>query len=92
MIQTTTAAAASGASIAEEAAGIRARATVLLECLERARVECEANLARLKQPDALKSVTGKSAIENAIDATRESMDRINRVFGERGRDGDGGAV
>lgn len=84
MIQATTAAGASGGTIAEEAAGIRARATVLLECLERARAECEANLARLKQPDALKSVTGKSAIENAIAATRESMDRINRVLGDGG--------
>ncbi len=63
---------------AAQARAIRDRARTLLESLERAKRDCEANLKRLKQADAMKAVTGSSALDNAIEKTRETIDLINR--------------
>jgi hypothetical protein len=67
---------------AAQARAIRERARTLLECLERAKHDCEANLQRLKQADAMKAVTGTSALDNAIEKTRQTIEIINKRFGE----------
>lgn len=58
----------------------RDRALQLLEALRSAKQRSEGNLARLKQTDFLKKVTGASSMDNAIDSTQRLIDAFNRVL------------
>lgn len=60
----------------------RREAESLLGALERAKAASEANLAGLRQPDRLKQVTGRSAMENAIASTRRLIESYDRVLGD----------
>ncbi|GEM_PF-1584391 len=51
-------------------------AEALLHSLHRAKSESEARLAEERRADALKSVTGRSSLDGAIDSTRRLIDRL----------------
>ncbi|MBX3317738.1 MAG: hypothetical protein KF902_12850 [Phycisphaeraceae bacterium] len=53
-----------------------------LRALEDAKVRSEKHLAEIGQPDHLKAVTGKSAMDNAIASTRRLIETYDRVLGE----------
>lgn len=42
----------------------------------------EKHLAEIGQPDHLKAVTGRSAMDNAISSTRRLIETYDRVLGE----------
>lgn len=58
---------------------VREQAENLLRALQDAKVESERRLSELKQPDALKAVTGRSAMDNAIASTQRMIDTIARA-------------
>jgi hypothetical protein len=63
-----------------ETAATRDRAEALLRTLLDCKAQSERNLAELKQPDTFKSVTGRSAIDNAIASTQRMVESLNRVI------------
>jgi len=54
----------------------------LLRGLLTARERSEQFLQEAKRPDAIKSVTGRSAMDNAIASTRRMIDTLNRTLAE----------
>jgi len=70
------------ASLYEEATHRLHLAESLLVCLMEAREECEAQLARLDKEDPVKSVTGKSSLDEKICATTRMVDSLRRVVKE----------
>ncbi len=56
----------------------RSRAEQTLQQLRSARDESERRLSESGQPDHLKRVTGKSALENAIAAAQHVIDTLDR--------------
>lgn len=58
----------------------RDRAETLLRQLIDAKTVSEKNLADTKQPDFLKQVTGKSALDNAIQSTQRMIETLNRTL------------
>lgn len=65
---------------------VRDQAEALLRSLQDAKVESEKRLTDLKQPDALKAVTGRSAMDNAIASTQRMIETLNRASGDLRRD------
>jgi hypothetical protein len=63
-----------------ETAATRDRAEALLRTLLDCKAQSERNLAELKQPDTFKSVTGRSALDNAIASTQRMVESLNRVI------------
>ncbi len=67
------------AHLYEEAAHRLHLAESLLVCLTDAREECEAQLARLQKDDPVKSITGKSSLDEKIKSTIHMVDSLRRV-------------
>jgi hypothetical protein len=63
-----------------ETTATRDRAEALLRTLLDYKSQSERNLADLKQPDIFKSVTGRSALDNAIASTQRMVEALNRVL------------
>ncbi|MCA9271720.1 MAG: hypothetical protein KDA31_01610 [Phycisphaerales bacterium] len=70
------------ARILTETADARADAERLLAGLIDARSKSEARLAELSRSDILKNLTGKSALDNAINSTQRMIDSLDRVLVE----------
>ena len=70
------------ARILTETADARADAERLLAGLIDARAKSEARLKELSRSDILKSLTGKSALDNAINSTQRMIDSLDRVLRE----------
>ncbi|MBX3359157.1 MAG: hypothetical protein KF745_12110 [Phycisphaeraceae bacterium] len=68
--------------VLNEAIEARARAESLLLDLAKSRSECEELLRKSGRTDAVKSVTGQSAIDRAIDEARRTMDVLERQISE----------
>lgn len=60
----------------------RDEAKSFLRALEDAKTRSEKHLAELGQPDHLKAVTGRSAMDNAIASTRRLIETYDRVLAE----------
>ncbi len=58
----------------------RDEAEALLRALLDAKATSEKNLAAIRQADFMKSVTGRSAMENAIASTQRLIESFNRVI------------
>ena len=65
--------------ILRETAAARERALQLLESLKEAKARSEENLAELGHTDAIKRVTGRSAMENAIASAQRMVDALDRA-------------
>jgi hypothetical protein len=65
--------------ILRETAAARERAVQLLESLKEAKARSEENLAELGHTDAIKRVTGRSAMENAIASAQRMVDALDRA-------------
>jgi hypothetical protein len=63
-----------------ETTATRDQAENLLRTLLDCKSQSERNLADLKQTDAFKSVTGRSALDNAIASTQRMVEALNRVI------------
>ena len=64
----------------------RDQAEALLRGLLDARAESERRLLELRQPDTFKTVTGRSAMDNAIASTQRMIESLNRVIMQLKRD------
>ncbi|VAX41855.1 hypothetical protein MNBD_PLANCTO03-448 [hydrothermal vent metagenome] len=60
----------------------RAQAEVLLAGLREASAASEQRLAEASRTDPLKQVTGRSSLENAIEATRHMIETLDRNLAE----------
>jgi hypothetical protein len=69
-----------------ETTATRDRAETLLRSLLDCKAQSERNLADLRQPDVFKSVTGRSALDNAIASTQRMVEALNRVIAQAKRD------
>ncbi|MCA9311555.1 MAG: hypothetical protein KDA21_10145 [Phycisphaerales bacterium] len=58
----------------------RNRAHALLSSLLRARTECEHQMTRAQRADAIKEVTGSSALDRAIASTRRMIDTLEQAM------------
>lgn len=65
---------------------VRDQADTLLRALKDAKGESEKRLADLKLPDALKAVTGRTAIDNAIASTQRMIETLNRAAADLKRE------
>jgi len=65
-----------------ETTATRDRAEALLRTLLDYKSQSERNLADLKQTDIFKSVTGRSALDNAIASTQRMVEALNRVLSQ----------
>ncbi len=63
-------------------AGVRDQADALLDKLIAERTRSEHRLAEAGRTDPLKLVTGRSAIDNAIAATREMIRDVDELLGD----------
>jgi len=70
------------AKILTETADARADAERLLAGLIDARSKSEMRLSELSRSDILKSLTGKSALDNAIGSTERMIESLDRVLRE----------
>jgi hypothetical protein len=64
----------------------RDQAEALLRGLLDAKTQSEKHLSELRQPDALKAVTGRSAMDNGIAAVQRMIETLNRVTSDLKRD------
>jgi hypothetical protein len=69
-----------------ETAATRDRAEALLRTLMDCKAQSERNLAELKQADTFKSVTGRSALDNAIASTQRMIESLDRVINHAKKD------
>ncbi len=65
-----------------EPIGVRDQADALLDRLLAERTRTERRLAEAGRTDPLKLVTGRSAIDNAIAATREMIRDVDELLGD----------
>jgi hypothetical protein len=65
-----------------EVSAARQRAEAVLRGLIEAQNECEKQLSRENRRDAMKLVTGKSSLENAIASTRRMIESFDRQIQE----------
>ncbi len=65
-----------------ETTSTRDRAEALLRTLLDYKAQSERNLAEIKQADVFKSVTGRSALDNAIASTQRMVEALNRVIAQ----------
>jgi hypothetical protein len=76
-----------------EMTAARARAEAVLRGLIEAQGECERQLKQENRRDAMKVVTGRSSLENAIASTRRMIESFDRQIQELMHAGSrGGAV
>ena len=68
-------------------AAARQRAETVLQGLIAAQSECEKQLSQENRRDAMKIVTGKSSLENAIAATKRMIESFDRQIQEISRGG-----
>lgn len=73
------------ATLYEEARTRLRLAEGLLACLKDTRTECEAHLTRLQKDDVVKSVTGRSSLDEKIVSTTRMVDSLRRVVEELAR-------
>lgn len=66
--------------ILSETVSARDRAEKLLRGLVDARWRTEQHLERLGKPDAMRKVTGRSAMDNAIASTQRMIESLNRAL------------
>ena len=64
--------------VLKETVAARERAVELLKTLREARENSERRMAEQNQSDALKKVTGRSAMDNAIESTQRMIDSLER--------------
>jgi hypothetical protein len=69
-----------------ETTATRDKAEALLRTLLDHKAQSERNLADLKQADVFKTVTGRSALDNAIASTQRMVEALNRVIFQTKRD------
>ena len=69
-----------------ETTSTRDKAEALLRTLLDHKAQSEKNLAELRQPDAFKTVTGRSALDNAIASTQRMVEALNRVISQTKRE------
>ena len=69
-----------------ETIATRDRAEALLRSLLDCKSQSERNLQDLRQPDIFKSVTGRSALDNAIASTQRMVEALNRVIAQSKKD------
>ena len=69
-----------------ETTATRDRAEALLRSLLDCKSQSERNLSDLRQPDIFKSVTGRSALDNAIATTQRMVEALNRVISQAKKD------
>jgi hypothetical protein len=69
-----------------ETTSTRDKAEALLRTLLDHKAQSEKNLADLRQPDAFKTVTGRSALDNAIASTQRMVEALNRVISQTKRE------
>lgn len=60
----------------------RQQAVELLKALQHAHAECEAHLKSEQRSDVVKTVTGRSSVENAIASTRRMIESLDRAVEE----------
>lgn len=65
-----------------ETISARDEAKAFLKALEEAKCQSERHLVEIGQPDHLKLVTGRSAMDNAILSTKRLIETYERVLGE----------
>ncbi len=58
----------------------RQQAEALLRSLMAAKADCEGQLRRFKRADAMRSVTGRSAFDSAINSTRSMIEALDRAL------------
>lgn len=58
---------------------LRAKALAVLASLQAAKKECDAQLARLRRPDPMKQVTGKSSLDEAIRSTTRLISELDEA-------------
>lgn len=73
-----------------EVTAARQRAELVLKGLIEAQSECEKQLSQENRRDAMKIVTGKSSLENAIATTRRMIESFDRQIQELIRSAGGG--
>ncbi len=66
--------------ILSETVVARDKAKALLEGLKQAKLATERELADQQRQDLLKRVTGKSAIDNAIESTHRMIETLDRTL------------
>jgi len=66
--------------ILQDAAGVRDKAQALLRGLVEARVVSERHLGAGAEMDAMKRVTGRSSMENAIASTKRMVESLERTL------------
>lgn len=71
-----------GQRVLAETVARRDEAEALLRALLDAKATSEKNLASIRQSDFMKSVTGRSAMENAIASTHRLIESFNRVIAD----------
>lgn len=64
-----------------ETATVRDRAEALLKGLLETRKTFERHTPVTSKPDALKKVTGRSSIDNAVASTQRMVEALNRTLG-----------
>jgi predicted nucleic acid-binding Zn-ribbon protein len=69
-----------------ETTATRDRAEALLRTLLECKAQSERHLAEIKQADTFKSVTGRSALDNAIASTQRMIESLNRVISHARRE------
>ena len=69
-------------TVTAETTSTRDRAEALLRTLLDYKAQSERNLAEIKQADVFKSVTGRSALDNAIASTQRMVEALNRVIAQ----------
>lgn len=66
--------------ILAETAAAREKASALLAGLLEAKATTERELAQYQRTDLLKKVTGRSALDNAIESTRRMIETLDRTM------------
>lgn len=72
--------------ILQETTQVREKAEALLRGLMEAKTVSEKHLADVRQTDAMKRLTGKSSMDNAIASTRRMIDSLDRALGTLKKD------
>jgi len=72
--------------ILQETTLVREKAEALLRGLMEAKTVSEKHLADVNQADALKRLTGRSSMDNAIASTRRMIDSLDRALGTLKKD------
>lgn len=69
----------SGSAIGALQEDVRSKAQAVLASLLAAKAECDAQLAKLRRSDAMKQVTGKSSLDEAINSTKRLLAELDEA-------------